>query len=144
MCGPAYRCALDRDSITESCPVQSPVVTYPTTPYPSACNYYSCSSCAAAYGCVWSGSSCYYSTSPCTNYGCANTPSQCYSGGVVVPPVVTYPTSCNYYSCSSCAAAYGCVWSGSSCYFTTTPCYNVGCANTPSQCYSVGYTPIIG
>lgn len=76
MCGPAYRCPIDNDSISNTCPGSSNV---PTFPGGSCSSYYSCSPCTAAYGCIWSGSSCYYSTTPCSGYGCANTPSQCSS-----------------------------------------------------------------
>lgn len=123
VCGPSYRCPIDNDSITGTCPGSSS----------GSCGGYSgCSICTAQPGCVWSGSYCYYSTTPCTGFGCANFPSQC-SGGVI-------PSGCSYYDCSSCTAAQGCVWSGSYCYYATSPCTGYGCANYPSQCNG-GVTP---
>jgi len=43
-------------------------------------------------------------------------------------------SNCLFQDCFSCASATGCVWGGSSCYASSWPCSNPGCANYPSQC----------
>jgi len=140
MCGPAWRCPIDNDSISQTCPIiRSPPILPPIIPPPiiinpppvvvNTCSYLDCGSCTGAYGCVWSGTSCYYTTVPCNNPGCANTPQQCIA--VVVPPVTT---TCAFNNCQNCAAAQGCAWSGQFCYYALSPCNTYGCANTPNQC----------
>lgn len=138
MCGPAWRCPIDRDSISSTCPVITspvilpPVILPPVIRPPTTCNFVSCGPCTLTYGCVWSGSSCYYTTVACKNPGCANTPEQCPRPAPPLP-VPSTPT-CAYNNCQNCAGALGCAWTGTVCYYATTPCTNYGCANTPAQC----------
>jgi len=72
-CAPKFLCDYSQDSIDNYCPSQ----VVPS----NNCFYNDCSSCAAAPGCVWSGSYCYYATVPCSSPGCANSPNECWGGG---------------------------------------------------------------
>jgi len=122
-CAPASLCPINQDSIDNYCP----------GPVASNCWYSDCYSCAAASGCVWSGSYCSQASWPCNSPGCANDPSQCPgswggNGGW------GNNNGCSYGDCQSCAAGYGCAWSGSYCYYSNAPCNTPGCANYPSQC----------
>jgi hypothetical protein len=144
ICGPAWRCPIDNDSISLTCPVvNTPLPTYPiaapvvvrpivAAPAVVSCsNYQACGSCTAVNGCVWSGAQCYFSTVACNNVGCANTPNQCRAVAPIAPVV---PINCAFNNCQNCAGAQGCAWSGSFCYYAVVPCNTPGCANTATQC----------